>query len=979
MAAGPTMPPPNAALSTYRLQFNKDFRFSDATRLLDYFSQLGITDLYASPILVSRKGSGHGYDVTDPTRIDPEIGSEEDFETLQNELVKRGMGLLLDIVPNHMAASSENRWWMDVLENGPDSAFASYFDIDWHPPSRDLAGKVLLPVLGRPFGEALDHGELHLTFHEGKFFVRYFESIFPIASESYHQVLSHRSETLESQLGKDAPAFQEFSGILAGLATLAQKAHTVSATEGRPKLDAMRDRLRLLASDRPEISAFIESSLGEFNGRSGDPASFTLLEHLLSEQHYLLSYWLDPNQGINYRRFFAISDLVGVRVEDPIVFEAMHDQIFRLISKGAKQGLRIGLRVDHIDGLRDPSGYLTRLQQCLSDTKPTDAPRAYVVVEKILARREQLPEDWPISGTTGYEYLNYLNGPFVHLEGCQQIEAIYCEFTGKQAAFAEVVYEKKKLVMNSLLRVEIQGLARQLAGLAAKDRYARNIPRLELSEALMEVTACMPVYRTYIRSLDVPPAARDAINQALTGAQAKRSELSRPCLDFLRDVLTLTNPPHIGAEQREERLAFVMRWQQFTGPIVAKGFEDTALYVYYPLSSLNEVGGNPEPSRVISREEFYDFVRERQHRWPHALNATTTHDTKRSEDLRARVNVLSEIPEEWGAKIAAWAKEHAAHKQTIDGLYVPDANEEYLIYQTLVGMWPSNSGEMPFIARRLQEYVIKALREATIHTRWIKPNKAHERTVSRFIELILSSGTARQFLLEIAEFQRRVTWCGMINSLGQVLLKITSPGTPDFYQGSELWDLHLVDPDNRQPVDFAERCNALSAAADDGTDPDSAFELMQRWSDGQIKMHVTRKALRYRLQYPELFTEGEFVPLITQGVRTQNIISILRHNGRDHALTVVPRWLAHTYAPDQKLPSVDFWAGTALLLPEFAPESWINVFTNERIDTHPAGKSRTLAIAEVLKCFPVALLVPAASALELDKALSQASKWSVPL
>lgn len=954
------MPLLKTALSTYRLQFNKHFRFSDATRLLDYFSQLGITDLYASPILVSRKGSGHGYDVVDTTRIDPEIGSEEDFETLQGELVKRGMGLLLDIVPNHMAASSENRWWMDVLENGSDSAFAGYFDIDWRPPSRNLTGKVFLPVLGRPFGEALDAGELQLTFQDGRFFVSYFESVFPIAPGSYHHILSLGYEALEDQLGSEAPALQEFSGILAGMAALAQKTAAVSAIEGQPKFDAAPERLRILAADRSEIATFIESRLKEFNGNAGDPASFSLLERLLNAQHYVLAYWQDPNEGINYRRFFAISDLVGVRVEDPIVFEATHNQIFRLLSKGAKQGLRIGLRIDHIDGLRDPAGYLARLRQSLVDALPADAGTAppSVLVEKILARGEQLPEDWPVAGTTGYEYLNYLQGPFVSPAGAKQIEAVYSRFIDKPSDFSSIVYDKKKLVMNSLLRVEVRGLARQLTELAAKDRYARTIPRTELSEGLTEVTACMPIYRTYIRSLDVPSAARDVIQEALKGAQSKRPQLSQDCLDFLRDVLTLANPPHIGPGQREERLAFVMRWQQLTGPIVAKGFEDTALYVYYPLSSLNEVGGNPVPSRAISREELVNFLSDRQRRWPHALSATTTHDTKRSEDLRARVSVLSEIPEEWSAKIAEWSRENAKHKQKIGELFTPDANEEYLIYQTIVGMWPETPNEMPSIIRRLQEYVVKALREATVHTRWVKPNEAHEGAVTQFIELILSPDSGSRFLQDIAAFQGRVAWCGMINGLAQLLLKITCPGTPDFYQGSELWDLRLVDPDNRHPIDFTNRCKLLREVADKDASPAIAFDLLLRWPNGQVKIYVASKALGYRVQHPELFIDGEILPGDVRGVRNHHVISLLRRNGEDQCLTVVPRWLSNAYTRQRNLPSADFWGDTALCLPESAADSWTNVFTGERIGTNGAGQPPAVAVADVLAHFPVALLVP---------------------
>jgi len=948
------MPPLNPPLSTYRLQFNKDFGFGDATRLLDYLAALGVTDLYASPILTSRKGSEHGYDVADPTRIDPEIGSEQDFETLLAELAKRGMGVLVDIVPNHMAASGENRWWMDVLEHGRDSAFASYFDIDWNPPSRNLVGKVLLPILGKPFGEVLDEGHLKLAYQDGRFFIHYFQWTLPVAPEAYQHILGIRAEAVETALGKESPEFQEFSGILAAFTALAQKGRVDGGTEARPKLDAVRERLRVLVSERPAVAAVVESNLAEFNGTAGNAASFVQLERLLNQQHYLLAYWQDPNEGINYRRFFTISDLVGVRVEDPIVFEATHDHVFRIVAKGASQGLRMGLRIDHIDGLRDPSGYLTRLQQRLSETEGAGAPCTYLIVEKILGRREQLPDDWPIAGTTGYEFLNYVNGIFVDPKGSERIEAIYSQFVGRKTDFADVVYEKKKLVMNSLLRVEVRGLARQLAELALKDRYARAISRLELIDGLTEVTACMPVYRTYIRSLEVPPAARATIEEALQGARARRPQLSDACLAFLGDVLLLANPPHIGPEQREERLGFVMRWQQFTGPIVAKGFEDTALYAYYPLSSLNDVGGDPEPTRAASREEFYEFVRNRQERWPQTLNATTTHDTKRSEDVRTRIDVLSEIPDEWGAKIECWSKENARHKRSINGLNVPDANEEYLIYQTLLGMWPVAS-DPSSIAKRLQEYMVKALREAKIHTRWIETNEAYEAAVVSFVTRILSRETAPSFLSGFAEFQRKIAWCGMINSLGQALLKIVCPGTPDFYQGAEMWDLRLVDPDNRGPVDFAQRCKALHDLPGDGDDR-NAGELLREWPDGRVKLHVIRAALSCRLQIPEVFARGDFLPISADGPRTENVISILRrHEGRC-VVAVAPRWLARTYTPAEHLPSVEFWDGTALLLPESAPKSWSNALTGERVESRSAGGSDTLGLSELLTRFPVALL-----------------------
>jgi (1->4)-alpha-D-glucan 1-alpha-D-glucosylmutase len=948
-------------LSTYRLQFNKDFGFADATRLLDYFSELGITDLYASPILMSRRGSGHGYDVTDSTRLDPEIGSEEDFETLQSGLMKRGMGLLLDIVPNHMAACSENRWWMDVLENGAQSAFASYFDIEWEPPSRHLTGKVLLPILGQPFGDALDQGQIQLTFQEGRFLVSYFDSTLPIAPESYHQVLGLHFD-LEGTARKQGAEFQELSGILAGFIALPTEPRANGAIATRPKFDALHERLRLLVSEHPVIAALIESNLKEFNGTPGNPASFRLLERLLSQQHYVLAYWQDPNEGINYRRFFAISDLVGVRVEDPVVFDATHDYILRILLRGASRGLRIGLRVDHVDGLRDPAGYLARLQQRLAEMQGALAPVPYIVVEKILAGGEQLPGDWPISGTTGYEYLNYLNGVFVEEEGFQQLKTIYSRFIGKKMEFSDVVFESKKRVMNSLLRVEVRGLARHLAELAAKDRYARNISRLELMEGLTEVTACMPVYRTYIRTLDAPAEAKTTIEQALNAAQEKRPHLSQACIDFLRDVLTLSSPDHIRPEQQEERLAFVTRWQQFTGPIFAKGFEDSSLYIYYPLCSLNEVGGNPETSRKNSREVFYDFIRERQDHWPHALNATMTHDAKRGEDVRARLNVLSEVPQQWRAKIAGWAKQNAPHKEMLNGREVPDANEEYLIYQTLVGMWPPGAPDAGPVTKRLQDYTIKAIREATVHTRWVHPDEQHERGVVRFIERILSQDTSKTFLADMVQFQSRLAWWGAINGLGQTLLKIVTPGTPDFYLGSEMWELRLVDPDNRTPVDFVKRCKALGGIADEAASPEGASELLRRWPDGCIKMHVARIALRYRRSHQKLFTEGAFLPVMAHGIRSQNVLSILRHSDQECAIAVVPRWLAGTHTEQETLPSQGYWGETSLLLPDFAPESWMNLLTGESFKSRPTDRAtRSLDVHQVLGRFPVALLVPGLS------------------
>jgi (1->4)-alpha-D-glucan 1-alpha-D-glucosylmutase len=949
------MPDQSVPIATYRLQFNSDFRLPDATALVDYLASLGISDIYASPILTSRKGSRHGYDVTDPTQIDPDIGTAHDFEQLQDELSKCGLRFILDIVPNHMAASSENRWWMDVLENGCESGFASYFDIDWYPPSRLLERKVLLPVLGRPFGEALDRGELRLILENGKVLVQYLEGTFPLMPRSYRRLLKHRVEELKAQLTEESPAYQEYSGIIAAMSSLS--AATRPDAEKRVRQDAIRERLQRLLASNADVAAFVEANLAEFNGRPGDTASFCALETLLAEQNFLLAYWQDPNEGINYRRFFAISDLVGVRAEDPLVFEAIHDQILHFAARDAVRGVR----VDHIDGLRDPVGYLNRLQERLSVSKPQEAGKTFVLVEKILSQDEPLPEEWPVSGTTGYEFLNAANGVFVSATGASKLAKSYFEFIGKEINFVDVVYEKKKLVMNTLLRVEMRSLGRQLATLAARDRYARNLLRAELMDVLLEVTACVPVYRTYIRNLEVPDSAKLLIERALDEARRRRPRLNPRCFEFLSDVLTLANPPHILSDQREERLAFVMRWQQMTGPITAKGVEDTALYVYYPLVSLNEVGGSPEPSKIISREGFYEFIQERQKQWPHALNAASTHDTKRSEDLRARLNVLSEIPEAWAEEITKWSGVNECRKQEIDGRKVPDPNEEYLIYQTLVGLWPTNPCEVGTITNRLKDYIIKAVREAMVNTRWTEPNKPHEEAICSFVERILSAEDNTPFLNDVVHFLDKVAYAGMINGLGQALLKITCPGVPDFYQGSELWDFHLVDPDNRGPIDYRIRTEALRdmQGRADADAAGFARVLLSHWTDGRVKLYLIWRALGCRQERPELFGNGEFLPAQTVGSRSQHIISFLRRRGEEAALVVIPRWVADLPNGADESARLQFWNETRVQLPFESPASWRNVFTGRTAETTPGAGSRFLDVGDLLQDFPMALLIPA--------------------
>jgi (1->4)-alpha-D-glucan 1-alpha-D-glucosylmutase len=943
-------------LTCYRLQFNGNFTFRDASNILNYLDRLGITDIYSSPLLQSRRGSGHGYDSTDPTRIDSDLGSEQQFEAFQADLQKRGMGLLLDVVPNHMAASDENPWWMDLLENGPASVYSAYFDVDWHPPSRILDNKILLPVLGSVYADALKNQELQVTFRRGSFFVKHHDGLIPLAPKSYAMVLTHRQHVLEQKLGQDSAAFQEYLGIIAALSALPMRQHVPIDTAGERRLQvaAIKERLRKLYENQPEFRTFVNANLKIFNGRHGVTSTFRYLDQLLSDQAYVLSYWQNVNAEINYRRFFSINDLVGVRVEDPMVFEATHNVIFHLIERGAVTGLRI----DHIDGLRDPLGYLRRVQERLqNNSERKNAGQFYVVVEKILSGQEELPREWPAQGTTGYEYLNAVNRLFLHPEGGRAAEQTYFSFLKNKVNYQDLLYQKKRLVMSTLLAVEMRYLGRLLGILAEHDRFARDLPRQDLAQALIEVTACFPVYRTYIREMNVPNDARRYIEAAVAAARSRRPRVDSSCFDFVRSVLLMEDGREHFAEQREARLAFVMRWQQFTGPIVAKGLEDTTLYVYCPLISLNEVGGDPQPS-VPSPFEFNSFIQDRQQHWPYGLNSTCTHDTKRGEDVRARINVLSELPAEWRRRLNSWARWNVKKKKVVDRQTAPDRNEEIFLCETLLGAWPLTAAEMPAFGMRMKEYVIKATREAMVHTRWTRPNVEHERALTDFVAAIIKPGRGNLFLADFLKFQKKIAYFGMLNGLAQVLLKLTSPGVPDIYQGCELWDLRLVDPDNRGPVDFDRRTRLLEGIEKRAQESltDLCQELTQVWQDGRAKLYLTWKALNLRRQHRELFFEGSFLPLQVSGKRARNLIVFARRKGKHWTLTIVPRWLAHARAPMNWGRMAAFWRGTKILLPARAPVRWENILSGDFVELAPGRKNRSVRVEDVLRDFPVACL-----------------------
>jgi len=907
--------------ATYRLQFHKDFRFVDGRDLVPYLSDLGITDLYSSPRYKARRGSSHGYDIANPLRVNSELGTEEDFDEMAEKLRHYGMGLLLDTVPNHMAASYENPWWVDVLENGPSSAYASYFDIDWRPATSKAAflqdNRVLLPILGDLYGNVLASGELKLKIEDTGIHVAYYDKRLPLDPKTYTTVLEHGS--------KEAGGLPELKEVLADLERMPARGETApeALTERRRAKERIKERLWRAYHGNPEVKRAIDEALLYFSGDVDE------LDRLLSAQAYRLAYWKIGYEEINYRRFFDINELVGLRVEVPEVFENRNRKILELVRSGQVTGLRI----DHIDGLWDPGCFLQRLQNAAGG-------RLYVAVEKILGRGEPLPADWPVAGTTGYDFLNAVNGVFIHPEGLRKLEEIYSRYTGNYLPFAELCYASNKQVMETLFKGEVNVLGHHLGRLAAQHRHARDIRLSELMHTLVEVTACLPVYRTYIHSFEITERDRGYIERTLALAERRKpDEISEAAFAFLRSVLLL-QPPDYLADYKRDWLQFVMRWQQFTGPVMAKGLEDTATYRHNSLLSLNEVGGDPLRERPpFDVEELHAFNRRRLEQWPDTMNATATHDTKRGEDVRARLNVLTELPEEWAARLERWTRWNAEKKAPVRGALAPNSSEEILIYQTLLGAWPNEpEGEQDFTAR-VKEFVVKALREAKQNSSWIAPQEEYECAVQQFVERIL--GQESPFVPDFHEVRNTLARAGACNGLGQVLLKIASPGVPDFYQGCEWWQLSLVDPDNRRPVDYQRRRAMLDQLRK--RESEDRIELIRELAknpmlDG-MKLFVTYRALGCRRSNPELFARGDYIPLRASGERAGHICAFARRWEDKWAVVVAPRWTA----------GLTDWEDTEIASPPAAAEEGQDALTG----LIPSS----WRVEDLLREFPVALVV----------------------
>ncbi len=950
-------PPPRA---TYRVQLGPSCTFADVTALIPYLSALGVSHVYCSPYLRARPGSLHGYDIVDHNAWNPEIGDACSFEAFVAALRAHGMGHVLDFVPNHMGiAHADNAWWLDVLEWGQESAAAPFFDIDWTPGKLELHGKVLVPFLGDHYGRVLERGELKLRFEPetGTFSVWYHDHRFPIAPAQYARILGppERLPVLASSPNRRA---------LSELMTRARELSGGRRAETRPPVEhaaAVKADLARLCAAEPALLRAIEARVARINGVPEHPATFRGLHRLLEAQHYRLAFWRVAADEVNYRRFFNVNELAGVRVEQPLLFDTIHRLVFRLVREGTLDGLRI----DHVDGLFDPGAYCDRLRKAVGED-------AWIVVEKILAPHERLCREWPVAGTTGYDFLAQVNGIFVDPTGEPRLTALHREIAEGPTNFADVAYLCKKYVMNFLLASELQVLATDLDRVSERDWRWRDFTATSLREALKEVVACLPVYRTYLDAGGAGETDRREIAHAVAEARRRSSDPEPSLFDFVARVATADEGADLRTgEPCADVLELARRLQQFTGPVAAKGVEDTACYRYHRLLSLNEVGDDPRRFG-ISVDEFHARNRERAATYPHGMITTSTHDTKRGEDVRARVNVLSEISDEWGDRVRTWMRLAAPARRMVEGEVVPTAAEQYYLYQTLIGSWPA---ELTGVDRleptalaayrdRITAHVVKALREAKERTSWRHPRPDHEAAVVDFVRTLLDGDRHRSLFLEdFLPFQQRVAVAGAVNGLAQLLLKLTAPGVPDVYQGAETWDLSLVDPDNRRAVDYADRARLLERVrAGFGEVAHLGHgelrELLDGWRDGAVKMLLLWRLLALRRDDPALFADGDYQPLGALGREAGRVCTFARCRGARALVVVAPRLIAPLLTAARPAFEVGVWGDTAVsLAPLDAAPAYRDVLTGAVAVPEERDGGRVLPVAPLLGRFPGAALL----------------------
>ena len=942
---------PRIPSCTYRLQFNRWFTFSQARELVPYLHALGVTDAYASPYFQASADSLHGYDITDHNKLNGAIGSREDYDAWIAQLHAHGMGQVLDFVPNHMGIGEPlNEWWMDVLENGPSSMYAPYFDIDWRPVKSDLCDKVLLPILTDQYGRVLERGELQLRFEEGSFYLWYRERKLPIAPGTYRHILEIALENLAEY--KDEEFYAEFQSILTALEYLPRRTELDPeriAERSREK-EIVKRRLERRCQEASQVQRAIEKALAQINGRPGDSRSFDKLDQLLNAQSYRLAYWRVAAEEINYRRFFDVNDLAAIRMEVPEVFDATHMLVVDLVRVGAVTGLRI----DHPDGLYLPKEYLEKLQRrcakALGIPLPRDGRAVYMVAEKILTGSERLRQDWPVHGTTGYDFANQVAGVLVDASSETAITKTFHRFIGHSMHFGHLIYAKKRLVMRLALANEVEVLGNMLDRLSEQNRWYRDFTLEALARSVRETIACFPVYRTYLApGQSVSEEDRQVVERAIAAAKRRNPAIEESIFNFLRDILLFRFPENLDAEAREAHMHFVLKFQQFTGPIMAKGLEDTAFYIYNRLAALNEVGGEPQQFG-LSVEAFHERNLDRHRNWPATLLGTSTHDTKRSEDVRARMLAISEMPELWRRSVQRWRVVNRRWKRRVDEAEAPDANEEYLLYQTLLGTWPieqSGVAERNVNAEyieRIQAYTAKALNEAKLNTSWIQPNEAWLAAMNDFIAKILDATPKNKFLPIFLPVAEEIARLGAINSLAQTLLKLTSPGVPDIYQGNEIWDFSLVDPDNRRPVDYKRRREMIEALRKPNPE-----ELLQNWPDGRIKMFLIQRLLRFRNEHIDLFRRGNYLPLSASGTFADCCVTFGRELDGQWILVIAPRLSSRVGFP----PVGEKWKDTSVETSEaLSLKNTHELFTNRELQI----QDRRIRLAESMSTLPFAVV-----------------------
>jgi (1->4)-alpha-D-glucan 1-alpha-D-glucosylmutase len=940
--------------ATYRLQLHAGFPLSAARAVVPYLSRLGISHLHCSPMLEARRGSTHGYDVVNPWRLDPELGDEAELAALHAELAGRGMGLVLDIVPNHMAASSENPAWDDVLAHGPASSFARWFDIDWRATERELRGRVLLPILGGPLSDVIRDGQLDLRPRDGIPRLHYFEHSLPLDPSTLPVVLDGAVTAGCAVLYPEHPACTELADIVRSLRRLPRRAarRPTALERRREAAPTILGRLSTLAASVPEIATALESAAAEFVTGEGGARR---LRRLLDVQVYRLAHWRRAAREINYRRFFDVNDLVALHMEDPEVFEQTH----ALVLDWRRRGWVDGFRIDHPDGLLDPLGYFQRLADAAFPESRSSPP---VYVEKILTPAEPLRTDWPVAGTTGYDFLNRAEALFIDPAGYASIEADYRRAIRQPLEFSAIARQGKRLVLEGGLSAGVRRLADRLLRLSGPGGFLPAVTRQDLIRAIVDTVVGLPVYRTYVDARAPVPESpdRELLEGALAHART-RGRNAPAALDLLEAALLGREGPMRASELERFRLRFVERFQQLSGPATAKGVEDTAFYAYAPLLSRNEVGGGPEAALSDAAPEFHQANALAARRWPGGMLTVTTHDTKRTADVRARLDVLSEIPEEWAKRVHTWRRLNVAFKHTLRGRRVPEPATVVHILQAMVGIWPLGPlgvGDLDVLRERLGEYMLKAVREAKVRTTWTDPDEEYERALLDDIAALLDPHRSPRFLDDLERFVARVGHAGLWNSLARTVLQLASPGVPDIYQGDELWNFALVDPDNRRPVDFTLRERLLEEVereAMDGAHREGYLRaLMAAPDNGRLKLHVLRAGLAARRERPAPFRSPHYAPLDGFGPAAERVLAFGRGDDGARMIAVVPRLIAAHVVGGGAPTDPALWEGTTLRLPAGWPSRWRCTLSGAALQADAAAGLR---VSELFGILPVALLL----------------------